>query len=146
MAFVSVTRLHLRSLRFAIPFFVATFNSKRQLRRAEGFIAGALSAEPPRGFWTSTVWESEAAMRAYRNAGAHKRAMQQLLHWCDEASYVHWEQSQPTLPSTEDAFNRLRSTGRVSKVNHPSPSHRAGRTTSDSIPRSGGLIRPLSTT
>jgi hypothetical protein len=90
-----------------------------------------------------TVWSSEEAMRAFRNAGAHHRAMPRLLKWCDEASYVHWEQGDGTLPSVDVAYERLRTSGRLSKVNDPTAAQRNGRTTSDIKPQAGPAITPI---
>jgi hypothetical protein len=143
MPFVSVTRLRLRSFRFLPAFVVATFASRAQLRRAEGFVAGALTLEPARAFWTISVWNSEASMRAFRNQGQHQRAMPKLLGWCDEASYTHWEQADDTLPTVSVAFEHLRTAGRLSKVQYPTAEHIAGRTTSSKPPLAGGTIRPI---
>jgi len=70
-----------------------------------------------------TAWEDEAAMRKYRQQGAHGRVMPRLLNWCDEAAYVHWNQDTPELPDWSQAHRRLVSEGKLSKVYHPSPAH-----------------------
>ncbi|MGE3404236.1 MAG: antibiotic biosynthesis monooxygenase [Vicinamibacterales bacterium] len=75
---VSVTRLHLLSLWSFPTFFWHAMASTRQIRRAPGFIAGWLGGESAYGQWTATVWESEAAMRAFRNSEAHLKAMPRL--------------------------------------------------------------------
>ena len=62
-------------------------------------------------------------MRAFRNAGAHRTVMPSLAQWCDEATYVHWQQDGATAPSLTQAYERLQSDGVVSKVLHPSPAH-----------------------
>lgn len=141
MAFVSVTRLRLRSFRFLLPFLVSTTQSRRQVRRAPGFVEGRMSIEFPRAFWTVTVWESRDAMREFRNTAAHLRAMPRLLAWCDEGSYANWEQPVPEAPPLDVAHQRLRTEGHVSKVNHPSPTHAAGKTTSDAVARPAPAFR-----
>jgi hypothetical protein len=74
-------------------------------------------------YWTMTAWDSEASMPAYMISGAHQQAMPHLLHWCDEASVAHWSQAEEAVPSWAEADHRMRESGRVSKVLHPSPHH-----------------------
>jgi hypothetical protein len=142
MAIVSVTRLQVRSLRFLPPFVFYSLLSTRQVRRAAGFRAGWLGNESARAFWTATTWDSLDAMRAYRNSAPHRNAMKKLLHWCDEASYVHWEQERVEPPGPETAFQRLGGEGKVSKVLHPSERQRAGRPAGALRPKPGRAFRP----
>jgi hypothetical protein len=88
-------------------------------------------------FWTATSWSSEAAMRAFVIAAPHGPVMRKLMHWCDEASVVHWEQPDATLPSWEEAHRRLEKEGRLSKVNFPSPAHTAHRYPAPAVSRAG---------
>jgi hypothetical protein len=87
------------------------------------------------GFWTSTVWERLDAMRAYRNSGVHMKSMPKLLRWCDEASFAHWEQVEPSAPSVDLAYQQLSQLGKLSKVNAPSPRHQAGQKVGQAAPR-----------
>ncbi len=132
--FVSLTRLRIRSFRFLPQFAWHAVRSNRQVQRAPGFLTGSLLADRSWTFWTMTLWDSERSMRAYMTSGAHKAAMPHLLHWCDEASVAHWTQPTPNLPTWTEADRRMRESGRISKVLHPSPQHasmnyRAPRTT-----------------
>ncbi|HEV2575714.1 MAG TPA: DUF3291 domain-containing protein [Acidobacteriaceae bacterium] len=127
MNWVSVTRLRVRSVRFLPGFAWYAWRSTQQVKRAAGFLGGALLGDREWTFWTLTVWESQAAMRAFMTAGAHKQAMVKLLEWCDEASVAHWEQEGETVVSWEEADRRMRATGRASKVRHPSERHAALR-------------------
>ena len=123
MVFVSITRLRIRSVRFLPLFALHALRSLSQVKASPGFLCGSLLPDSRFTFWTMTVWDSEQDMRNYILAGAHKTAMPRLMHWCDEASITHWQQAETTAPSWAEADRRMRTEGRVSKVNHPSPSH-----------------------
>jgi hypothetical protein len=75
-------------------------------------------------FWTLTAWESERDMRAYRNSGAHLKAMPKLINWCDEAHAAPLESGRSgtsELARSVQANHRTGSAG--SKVHHPSKDH-----------------------
>jgi heme-degrading monooxygenase HmoA len=74
-------------------------------------------------FWTLTAWDSRESMRRYMTTGPHRAAMSKLLHWCDEASVVHWDQRDDAFPSWAEADRRMRAEGRPSKLRHPGPRH-----------------------
>lgn len=121
--FISLTRLRIRSIRFLPQFAWHALRSQRQVQRAPGFLDGSLLPDRSWTFWTMTAWDSEQSMRAYMISGPHKAAMPHLLHWCDEASVAHWTQPDSTLPTWTEADRRMRTSGRISKVLHPSPEH-----------------------
>ncbi len=142
MVFVSLTRLRVRSIRF-VPFFaVHTLRARSQVSKAPGFQTGALLADRRWTFWTMTAWDSQESMRQYMTTGDHKRAMPHLLHWCDEASVAHWSQPETALPSWTEADQRMRESGRVSKVNHPSPQHASLSYEAPRTTRGGTIQRP----
>lgn len=138
MAFVSITRLHIRSWRYLPGFYFLSLRSALQAKAAVGNLAVLLLNEGRNTFWTCTVWNDEAAMRAFMTAGSHRRAMPKLLEWCDEASVAHWVQESPQPPSWIEAHQRMQHEGRQSKVNHPSGNHLAFTI---SAPRVAGALR-----
>jgi hypothetical protein len=140
MALISATRLRVRSLFYLPQFSWANVLSARQLTHTPGFLGGKLLIDRYRNFWTMTAWEDEAAMRSFRNGGAHRKVMPKLLQWCDEATLVHWHQKAPTLPDWQEAHRRMISEGRLSKVNNPSPNQ---ATKHFPEPRVGRLSREL---
>jgi heme-degrading monooxygenase HmoA len=120
MAFVSVTRLRIRQRRFLLPFFYRTIQAQLQARRAPGNLIVRLLNDTNRAYWTITVWQDQASMRAYMISGAHGKAMPRLMEWCDEAATAHWTQDDATPPTWVEAHQRLIREGRPSKVRHPS--------------------------
>jgi heme-degrading monooxygenase HmoA len=127
MPVVSVTRLRVRSWLYMPAFIFAAIRIGKQAAEAEGCLAAKVFRDRRNAFWTSTCWESEAAMKAFMGSGAHGPAMRKLLEWCDEASVAHWTQENPELPSWGEAHRRMLRHGRASKVNHPSDAQKAFR-------------------
>jgi antibiotic biosynthesis monooxygenase len=121
MALISVTRLRVRSLMYLPPFLWDTCKSMRQAERSIGFLGGRLLVNAKSVFWTMTAWKDEAAMNAYRNGGAHRRAMPKLLNWCSEAAVLHWTQESSEIPFWQEVHQRMADGGKLSKVSHPSP-------------------------
>jgi hypothetical protein len=123
VSLVSVTRFRLRSIRFA-PFFVLHANRTiAQIRKADGFVAGAVQRDAALAFWTLTVWRDQHAMRAYGASGAHRKAVPHLAEWADEARVGHWTQPGSDLPEWPEAVRRLRDEGRPLTLRHPVPNH-----------------------
>ena len=125
---VAVTRLRLRSLWLFPGFFWHSFWALYQANKADGCVAVDAQRESDLVFWTRTVSRDEVAMRAFVRSGAHKKAMPKVLHWCDEASVVHWLGRSGQLPDWIVAEDRLRRDGRVLRVLHPSDAHARGET------------------
>ena len=121
----SVTRLKVRSVRFLPRFLWNTFLSQRQVDRAAGFFGGRLLVDSGLTFWTLTTWENEQAMKKFRGSGAHAHVMGRLVEWCDEAAYAHWVADGEAVPTWPEAYDRLVSEGRLSRVEHPSANHLA---------------------
>ena len=125
MAYVSITRLRIRSDAFLEDFNARVPAVYAQASEAPGCLAIDLLPDADRTFWTKSVWTDRAAMRAYMTTGAHGDVMPALRDWCDEAHVAHWEQQAVDLPDWDEAYRRLVAEGRNSAVAHPSPGHAA---------------------
>ncbi len=125
MPVISVTRLRVRSIRYLLQFFWQALASVRQAERTPGFLGGRIARDARNAFWTLTAWDDLAAMKAFRDTGAHRKVMPKLMDWCDEASVANWEQESAQLPDWPEAYRRMVSEGRPSKVKQPSQSHLA---------------------
>jgi hypothetical protein len=122
---VSVTRLRIRSLSAYFQFLAKNEGAVRQVVASPGFIRGRLLVDGFRTFWTATIWQDEASMRAYRSAGSHGAIMNRLPGWCDEASVTHWAQDHDELPDWKETHRRMSTQGRPSRVDRPSAAHQA---------------------
>lgn len=123
MVFISVTRLRLRSPLYFPIFLWKVWLTTRQLVNTPGFLGGKLLRDANRTFWTMTAWEEQAAMKIYRNSGAHRSVMPNIQDWCDEASVVHWQQEDSNLPDWQEAHRRMVADGFLTKLFQPSPTH-----------------------
>ena len=109
-------------------FIMRATQSTMQAKKSSGCIDAQTRRSAGNVFWTITVWSDEAAMKAFRNHGAHQRAMRTLSETCSEASYAHWTQESAATPSWEQGHARLLAEGKLSKVKQPSPLQVAGST------------------
>lgn len=121
MAFNSITRLRLRSVFTLSAFARETRAIAAQCASAPGFLGGGILAEGWMVFWTRTSWESEAAMKAFRDSDAHRTSMPKLLDWCNEAMVAHWE-GEPER-DWSNIHARMAQQGRKSKVRNPNHAH-----------------------
>lgn len=123
MVFISATRLKLRSI-FSLPsFFSANNASIKQLTITAGYLGGKELPDKSLVFWTLTMWDKDADMKSFRNSEPHRKAMQQLPVWCNEATYVHWMQDEATLPGWDAVYDRMIQDGVISKVRNPTDRH-----------------------
>lgn len=123
MVFVSVTRLHVRSPLHLPAFLWNVALTTWQSVNTPGFLGGKLLKDTNQTYWTMTAWEEAAAMKIYRNSGAHRNVMPRIQDWCDEAAVVHWQQEDSNLPDWEEAYRRMLANGFSTKLSQPSPAH-----------------------
>ena len=124
MASISVTRLRLRSFRFFLPFLWYALRSQVQARATPGN-RGVEVRRHSGAFWTLTLWDNPSAARSFVNAGAHKKVMPRLMHWCDEASVATWA-GEPER-DWDAIYACMLAEGRLSRVKNPTRAHQEKR-------------------
>lgn len=144
MVFVSATRLRLRSPLYLPAFGWNLLLTTWQSVNTPGFLGGKLLLDDNRTFWTLTAWEEQAAMKIYRNSGAHRSVMPQIQDWCDEASVVHWQQDNNNLPNWEQVHHRMVTDGFFTKLAKPSSAH-LKRDIPEPASTKGLVLRPRKT-
>jgi hypothetical protein len=113
MALIVVTRLRLRDTRFFDDFFAAAVAVVEQATSTEGNIAADVLAEANNTYWTRSSWLDAEVMRSFMVIDPHLATMSRIDEWCDEATFVNWEQSEGVLPEWDDAYERLITGGQV---------------------------------
>ena len=127
MVFISITRLKVKSVFFLFQFMRANEASVKQLVKTSGFLAGKENMDKHLTFWTLTMWKDDACMKDFRNSVPHRKAMQKLPYWCNEASYFHWTQEEDVLPAWPQASERLLLEGKITKVRKPTTRQTANK-------------------
>lgn len=123
MSFLVVTRLRLRDPEYRDEFVESAFAVVEQANNAEGNLAAEALADANETFWTRTAWTDRDAMRRFITSEPHLATMSHLSTWCDEATFVDWEQIEPDLPEWHAAHGRLVNDGQVAPLDHPSERH-----------------------
>jgi hypothetical protein len=123
MAYLSLTRMKLRSPVFLPIFITHSLRIFSQLRKVPGLIIGKAIAASDLSMWTATLWESEATLHQFYRTGAHHQAAQFITQWASEAVQQRLTVSSHQIPSWKEAAQILTTTGHFYTLNFPSRNH-----------------------
>jgi heme-degrading monooxygenase HmoA len=121
MAVVVVTRLRLANKDVLNDFFTAAVALVEQAKGSAGILNTDVLAEANDTWWSCTSWQDRDAMQAFVNTDPHHVTMSSLDSWCDEASFVDWDQDGGELPGWRTAFDHLVAQGHSAELSNPSP-------------------------
>ncbi len=122
MPVIVITRLRLRDPAFFDEFFASAVAVVEQAQGTEGNLAADVLAEANNTYWTRTAWQGRAAMDGFVGSEPHLSTMSRIDDWCDEATFVDWEQA------SSDARRTGRTATGASLPTARPPSSRMGRT------------------
>jgi hypothetical protein len=120
MAVMVVTRLRLRSPALLDDFFNASVAVLEQAQASPGNLGADAMAEANDVWWTVTGWQGYDAMRAFVDGEPHRSTVGRLDDWCDEATFVDWEQASPNLPDWPSSYSRLVADGKSASLTNAS--------------------------
>ena len=100
---IAVGRLELRPEANRLWFGILTWLALRQALRAPGCRHATARSENDRVYWSLSAWQTAEAMRAYRNSGAHQRAMRAFARR-STGRFVHWQAE--SVPDWPEAMRR----------------------------------------
>ena len=125
MSVIVVTRLRLRDPAFFDEFLASAIAVTEQARAAAGNLGADVLAEANNTYWTRTTWQDRGSMHAFRSGEPHLSTMGRLDDWCDEATFIDWDQADGGLPDWHDSYRRLLESGHVASLTYGSPAHHA---------------------
>jgi len=94
-----------------------------QAQNSEGNLGADVLAEANNTYWTRTVWQERDLMDAFVGSEPHLRTMSRIDDWCDEATFVEWEQAGGDLPDWQDGYGRLVASGQGPSLTHATQAH-----------------------
>ena len=92
MPVIVITRLRLRDPAFFDEFFASAVAVVEQAQGTEGNLAADVFAEANNTYWTRTAWQERSSMDGFVGNEPHLTTMGRIDDWCDEATFVDWEQ------------------------------------------------------
>ena len=120
MAVIVVTRLRLRDAALLDEFFTDAVAAIEQAQKAEGNLGADALADANNAWWSVSSWQDRRLMRAFVGNQPHRSITDRLDHYCDEATFVDWEQDSPDLPDWQTSHRHLVADGKPAELTHAS--------------------------
>ena len=123
MAVIVVTRLRLKDPGLLDEFFVDAVAAIEQAQKSDGNLGADALADANNAWWSVSSWQGRDPMRAFVSSQPHQDIMSRLDHYCDEATFVDWEQPGAELPDWQTSYQHLVADGQVAELTSPSPAN-----------------------
>ena len=123
MPVIVVTRLRLKDPALLDEFFTDAVAAIEQAQKAEGNLGADALADANNAWWSVSSWQERRLMQTFVDSEPHLDIRKRLDHYCDEATFVDWEQASPDLPDWQTSWRHLTADGRVAELTHPSPAN-----------------------
>ena len=124
MPVIVVTRLRLRDPAFFDEFFANAVAVVEQAQNSQGNLHADVLAEANNTYWTRTAWQDRELMNAFVGSQPHLDTMGRIDDWCDEATFIDWEQPSADPPDWQDGYRRLVASGQAASLTHATQAHR----------------------
>ncbi len=120
MPVIVVTRLRLKDPALLDEFFTAAVAAIEQAQRSAGNLGADALADANNAWWSVSAWTERRPMQAFVGSEPHLNISKRLDHFCDEATFVDWEQASPDLPDWQTSWRYLTADGKVAELTQPS--------------------------
>src|SRR5215472_18783962 len=123
MPVIVVTRLRLKDPAMFDEFFASAVAVVEQAQKSAGNLGADVLAEANNTYWTRTAWQGRDVMDAFVGTEPHLHTMSRIADWCDEATFVDWEQPGADLPGWQDSYGRLVADGQPASLTDATEAH-----------------------
>ena len=123
MPVIVVTRLRLKDTALLDEFFTDAVAAIEQAQKSDGNLGADALADANNAWWSVSAWTGRDPMQAFVGAQPHLTIQGRLDHYCDEATFVDWEQASPDLPDWQTSWRHLTADGQAAELTHPSPAN-----------------------
>ena len=123
MPVIVVTRLRLKDPAVQDEFFTAAVAAIEQAQKSAGNLGVDALGDANNTWWSVTAWQDRDPMLAFVRSDPHRGISQRLDHFCDEATFVDWEQASPDLPDWQTNWRHLTADGTAATLTQPSPAN-----------------------
>jgi len=123
MPVIVVTRLRLRDPALFDEFFGHAVAVVEQAQNSQGNLGADVLAEANNTYWTRTAWQERDLTNAFVGSQPHLSTMDRIADWCDEATFIDWEQASTDLPDWQDGYQRLVANGQSASLTHATKAH-----------------------
>jgi hypothetical protein len=120
MPVVVVTRLRLKDPALLDEFFTDAVAAIEQAQKSDGNLGADALADADNAWWSVTAWQDRRLMQAFVDSEPHLDISRRLDHYCDEATFVDWDQDSDDLPSWQTSWRHLTADGKVAELTDPS--------------------------
>ena len=125
MPVIVVTRLRLKDPALLDEFFTDAVAAIEQAQKSAGNLGADALADADNAWWSVSAWASRDPMRAFVGTSPHVTIMGRLDHYCDEATFVDWEQDGAGLPDWQTSWRHLTADGKAAELTDASPANQA---------------------
>jgi hypothetical protein len=138
MPVIVITRLRLKDAALTDEFFTDALAAIEQAQKSEGNLGADALADANNAWWSVTAWGERRQMHSYVSSEPHRTIMSHLDRFCDEATFVDWEQDSADLPDWQTGWHRLVDGGTEAQLSWPSAAHQTREFPAPVVPPPAG--------
>jgi hypothetical protein len=120
MPVIVVTRLRLRDPALLDELVTDAVAAIERAMRSGGNLGADALADADNAWWSVSAWQERHLMQAYADSEPHLGISGRLDHYCDEATFVDWDQDSADLPGWQTSRRHLTADGKAAELTHPS--------------------------